>query len=134
MPVEPAASTSLRGRILLVDDEELILRVLTLMLSGNHEIVTTSAAKEALALCTAGERFDLILCDLMMPHMTGMDLHRELARIAPDQASRMIFLTGGAFTPAAQQFLADDSKEHIEKPFDTANLRAVIQRHLCGNP
>ena len=130
---EPAASASRRGRILLVDDEEALLRVLTLMLSSDHEVVATSAAKEALALCAAGERFDLILCDLMMPRMTGMDLHRELARIAPDQASRMIFLTGGAFTPASQQFLADDSRAYIEKPFDTTNLRALIQRHLRGH-
>ena len=66
----------------------------------------------------------------MMPDMTGMDLHRELSRVAPDQASRMIFLTGGAFTASARQFLADAENEPIEKPFDPVNLRAVVQRHV----
>ena len=129
-PVEPPAPAALRGRILLVDDEPLLLRVESLILAAYHDVVARESAKEALALCAAGERFDLILCDLMMPAMTGMDLHRELTRVAPEQAARMIFLTGGAFTPAAQRFLADDSHEYVEKPFDSANLRAIIQRHL----
>ena len=66
----------------------------------------------------------------MMPDMTGMDLHRELVLTAPEQASRMIFVTGGAFTEKAQQFLAETSTEHIEKPFHAANLRAIVHRYL----
>jgi CheY-like chemotaxis protein len=133
VPVQPAKSTNLRGRVLVVDDEAMLLRVLRLILSDDHDVVTTASATEALALCTGGQKFDLILCDLMMPEMSGMDLHRELARINPDQAARIIFLTGGAFTPAAQSFLSDGTKEYIEKPFDSANLRAIVQRHLRAN-
>jgi FixJ family two-component response regulator len=62
--------------------------------------------------------------------MTGMDLHRELSRVAPEQANRMIFLTGGAFTAMARNFLSETCKEHIDKPFDPANLRAIAQRYL----
>jgi CheY-like chemotaxis protein len=69
-----------------------------------------------------------------MPHMTGMDLYRELLRVAPQQAERMIFVTGGAFTQAAQRFLADTTRQHVEKPFDFADLRAIVQRHLEANP
>ena len=116
--------------ILLVDDEPFILRIVTLVLGKEHEVVARESAVEALALITSGERFDLILCDLMMPQMTGEELHGELIRVAPEQASRMIFLTGGAFTLASQRFLADSAIEYIEKPFDSTNLRAVVQRHL----
>ena len=87
-----------------------------------------------LGRCAGGETFDLILCDLMMPDMTGMDLHRELSGTAPEQASRMIFLTGGAFTATALQFLSETPKEHIEKPFHAANLRAIVQRYLRSAP
>ena len=59
-----------------------------------------------------------------------MDLHRELARIAPEQAAKMIFITGGAFTAKALQFLSETTREHIEKPFHPANLRAIVQRYL----
>ena len=66
----------------------------------------------------------------MMPDMTGMDLHAELIQIAPELAANMVFLTGGAFTPKAREFLAVTSVEHIEKPFEPANLRAFVQRYL----
>ena len=130
VPATPAESTQLRGRILLVDDEPFILRIISLVLGKAHEVVATPSAREALARITAGERFDLILCDLMMPLMTGVQLHQELSRVAPDQAGRMIFLTGGAFTDEARRFLADSATEYVEKPFDSSNLRAIVQRHL----
>jgi len=133
-PAEISVVAGRRGKILVVDDEELILRGMKRMLSTEHDVVTTTSAKEALARCAGGETFDLILCDLMMPDMTGMDLHRELSGTAPEQASRMIFLTGGAFTATALQFLSDTPKEHIEKPFHAANLRAIVQRHLRTTP
>jgi CheY-like chemotaxis protein len=66
----------------------------------------------------------------MMPVMTGMELHQELSCIAPDQAKRMIFLTGGAFTDRARAFLLEAHREHIEKPFDAPNLRTVVQDRL----
>lgn len=119
-----------RGRILIVDDEALVASVIRRVLAREHDVVTVLVATEALAMCAAGERFDLILCDLMMPVMTGMDLYREMMLVAPDQAAKMIFLTGGAFTDSARAFLTDPPKEYIEKPFDSANLRAIVQRYL----
>ncbi|MCU1280788.1 MAG: Sensor protein, partial [bacterium] len=129
-PVEPLPRAARRGRILVVDDEELVLRSVQRNLAKEHDVVAMLAAEAALALCAGGEKFDLILCDLMMPNMTGMDFHRELSRVAPEQASRMIFLTGGAFTAKARHFLSETPKEHIEKPFDPTNLRAIVQRYL----
>lgn len=54
----------------------------------------------------------------------------SVGQIAPDQADRMIFLTGGAFTTEARQFLSENPKEHLEKPFDPANLRVIVRRYL----
>ena len=119
-----------RGRILVVDDETLVVRGMVRILSREHDVQASVAATEALALCMAGEKFDLILCDLMMPDMTGMELHRRLVEAHPDQADRMIFVTGGAFSEEARQFLARYPKEHVEKPFDPRNLRALVQRYL----
>ncbi|MDQ3366617.1 MAG: response regulator [Myxococcota bacterium] len=126
--VDPAAGR--RGRIMVIDDEVLVLRGVVRVLSKQHDVVPIVIAREALALCSAGERFDLILCDLMMPDMTGMQLHHELSLVAPEQADRMIFLTGGAFSAEARRFLSEDPKEHLEKPFEPANLRAIVQRYL----
>ena len=123
-------SASRRGRILIVDDEDMIIRIVTRILEKEHDVVATVDARKALALCAAGEKFDLILCDLMMPVMTGMELHSEISLISPEQAKAMIFVTGGAFTDKTRSFLSDTPKEHIEKPFDAANLRAIVQRYL----
>jgi PAS domain S-box-containing protein len=127
-PATPSATR--RGRILIVDDEAMIIRILTKILGKEHDVVATVDAREALALCAGGEKFDLILCDMMMPIMTGIELHSEISLLSAEQAKAMIFVTGGAFTEKTRSFLSDPPKEHIEKPFDAANLRAILQRYL----
>jgi CheY-like chemotaxis protein len=85
-----------------------------------------TSARAALERLRAGERFDAILCDLMMPEMTGMQFHAGLSAAAPEQASRVLFLTGGAFTPATQAFLAGVPNPRVDKPFDGDALRAIV--------
>ena len=119
-----------RAKVLVIDDEQLMLNAVQRILANEHDVVVTLAARDALAMCARGQTFDLILCDLMMPDMTGMDLYLELVRIAPVLAEHMVFLTGGAFTPKARDFLAATLVEHIEKPFEAGNLRAFVQRYL----
>jgi CheY-like chemotaxis protein len=110
----------------VVDDESIILKALQRLLVAEHEVTLLSTAGEARDRLLAGEEYDVILCDLMMPQMTGMDLHAELLRALPDQAARMVFLTGGAFTPDARAFLDGVPNQRIEKPFDTQHLRSII--------
>lgn len=124
LPAEGAAVR--RGRVLVVDDEALVLAAVRRTLAPEHEVTTTTSAQEALSLVTAGAKFDVILCDVMMPFMTGMHLYAELCRVAPDQAERVVFVTGGAFTPRAREFLETSRNLRIEKPFELAALRAVI--------
>jgi CheY-like chemotaxis protein len=74
----------------------------------------------------AGERFDVILSDLMMPQMTGMDLFGELARRVPEAVPRVVFLTGGAFTPRARDFLEQVPNNRLEKPIDPGLLAQAV--------
>jgi PAS domain S-box-containing protein len=135
---EPAVSASVvmnqvpgrRGQILVVDDDMVVLRSINRVLGRDHQVTTTASAKEALGFCLAGNTFDLLLCDLMMPDMSGIDLHHELSRLIPLQAEKMLFLTGGAFTEKERQFLSDVPREHLEKPYSAANLRAVVRRYV----
>jgi CheY-like chemotaxis protein len=129
--VPPDVVAGRRARILVIDDEPMLCTVIKTVLGIDHDVTTVTRAKEALGKTAGGERFDLILCDLMMPEMTGMDLHAMLAELAPDQAARMVFMTGGAFTESAQAFLARLPNESIEKPFKSAKLREVIARLLA---
>jgi CheY-like chemotaxis protein len=100
------------------------------MLAANHDATAVTRATEALIRLPNDEPYDVILCDLMMPEMTGMDLHAELSRVAPEQARRIVFMTGGAFTDRARQFLEQVENERIEKPIDLGALKALIQEMM----
>ena len=123
----PSVAHRPRGRVLVVDDEPAICAALKRVLAPEHEVVALTSALEARSRIARGEHFDVILCDLMMPKMTGMDLHAEFTVLAPDQAERMVFVTGGAFTEKARRFLGTVPNIRLEKPFDTAGLRALIR-------
>jgi CheY-like chemotaxis protein/two-component sensor histidine kinase len=125
--VEPARR---RGRVLVIDDEVMVAAAVRRAIEGEHDVATLNSAVDALQRITGGERFDVILCDLMMPVMTGMDLHAELSRLEPGQAAQMIFLTGGAFTAKARAFLDQVPNPRLEKPFDLANLRVLVNERI----
>lgn len=119
-PRTPAAP----ARVLLIDDEPLVARSLARLLAPRTvEVVTSGQA--ALAACRAGA-FDAIVCDLMMPEITGMELHAQLRDAAPALADRMIFMTGGTFTADATAFVAQVGNPVLTKPVDAAQLRAAV--------
>jgi signal transduction histidine kinase/CheY-like chemotaxis protein len=126
----PHAVVPRRGRILVVDDEPLVTLAVTRALGREHDVTAVDSGEKVLALLAEGGRFDVILCDLMMPQLTGMDLHAELALRAPDQAARMVFMSGGVFTTRGRDFLDAVHNPRIEKPFDSQGLRSLISKLL----
>ena len=129
-PSAPSASASIRGRILVVDDDPLVARSLAKLLAHDHDVELSHDPRGVALRILAGESFDVILCDLMMPEMTGMDLHAAIAEKCPEQAQRIVFITGGVFTPAARSFVGRTSNKVLEKPFDLNQLRAVLDEQL----
>jgi signal transduction histidine kinase len=123
-----------RARVLLVDDEAAVGAAVQRTLSRHHDVVFVTNAKEALARVAAGERFDVILSDFMMPEITGMELHERLQQIDADQAKRVVFLTGGAFTPESRLYLDSVANRVVEKPFRTADLLSVIGEIAGAGP
>ncbi|MBS2022318.1 MAG: response regulator [Deltaproteobacteria bacterium] len=124
---EPSSEPEVpRGRVLIVDDEPLILSAASRTLSAQHEVEAVGSGQAALEKLRAGLRYDAIICDLMMPEVTGMDLYETLLEWHPEQAQRVVFLSGGAFTPAAQEFLNRALRPILEKPFRGWELRAAV--------
>ena len=113
-------------RILVVDDDPLVLRSLTRVLARDFEIASARNGREALDLVRAGGTFDAMLCDLMMPELSGIELHELLERDDPELAKRTIFLTGGAFSGRAQTFLEAVGQPHLEKPVDLKTVRELL--------
>ena len=131
-PVEAAAPVRL-GRVLVVDDEEPLLRAITEILElDGLAVTTTSNPREALAMLAGGQRFDVILSDMSMPDMTGIDFYEALRAQDEGLAQRMVFMSGGAVTEKADQFLKGLVNPYVAKPFKSADLRRSIQRALAA--
>jgi signal transduction histidine kinase len=126
VPPRAVEEPARRARVLVVDDEITICRVLERGLGCHHDVVALTSGKEAVARIASGERFDAILCDIMMPEVTGLEIYEMLSRVAIEQAKRMIFMTGGAFTEKSRAFLDTVTNPRVEKPFEIPNILAII--------
>jgi len=119
-----------RARVLVVDDEPKLGRVIARILAPEHDVLVLTSAEEALDRISAGERFDLILCDLVMPGMDGVELYERVGAIAPALVGRIVMMTGGAFTERTLAFLDRPSICRLDKPFDAAHLRHLVRERL----
>ncbi len=119
-----------RGLVAVVDDEPGVRRAITRILGAEHDVEEFDNARELAERIADGARYDTILCDLMMPDMTGMELHGVLARAMPEQGDAMIFMTGGIFTEGAQAFLDAVPNPRLEKPFEAGPLRTLIRNRI----
>ncbi len=129
MPPSVAPPSTSVADILCIDDEPAIGLAFRRVLKA-HRVTVVGQARQALELLRAGNQYDVILSDLMMPGMTGMDLFQELVREFPRDAARVVFVTGGAFTANTAAFLDEVPNERIEKPFSSEELRVMVQKFL----
>jgi CheY-like chemotaxis protein len=109
-----------------VDDEPRLAQTLKLLLEPEHDITILGDARAALEQLRNGPPYDAILCDLMMKEMNGSQFYEELSRLIPEQARRIIFMTGGAFTPSARDFLGRVPNPHLLKPFRKSELDKLL--------
>jgi PAS domain S-box-containing protein len=114
------------GRVLVVDDEDLVREAVRRMLR-HYVVATASSARDALALLEAGETYDALVCDVMMPGMGGVDFYETLAERDPEAARRVVFVTGGALTARDGEFLKSVPNPTVEKPFEPSALRRAIE-------
>ena len=126
VPALPAPIGKQRGRLLVVDDDSAIRRSFTRFVRNRHDVVVAESAADALQQLQDGERFDVILCDMMMPEISGQDFYARVQELVPEQAERVVFMTGGAFTSETRDFLPT-ARRLLEKPFEAAQLEAMIQ-------
>jgi CheY-like chemotaxis protein/two-component sensor histidine kinase len=124
----PRPQAARRRRVVVIDDEAHICSALRRMLKSEHDVVTYTDAREALETLLGDGHVDAILCDLMMPHLTGMDVHAALCARRPDVARRMVFLSGGAFSQTARAFLQRPDVLSLDKPFTLERLRRALRR------
>ncbi len=128
--VHTAEPSARRPSVLVIDDEKMMCDLLSNMLRDDYDVTTFSSSPVARDRLLKPGLFDVVLCDLMMPELTGMDLHAEVQRKRPEQAARFVFMTGGTFTGQASRFLDDIDTPPLMKPFRQGELRSAIERRL----
>jgi CheY-like chemotaxis protein len=129
----PLPSHKRRAHVLVVDDELPIATTMRELLGLEHEIFIATGAREALAVIRSGANFDVIFCDLMMPGMSGVDLYEQLRVQSPGLERKIVFMTGGAFTTRAAEFLASVDNRRIEKPFSLGLLERIVREMAAAS-
>ena len=125
-PPQSATCRANRARVLVVDDEVAIGKAIRRILNTEHDVTFESDARVALERLLT-ETFDVVFCDLMMPNMSGMDFFDEVLRRSPGQAERIVFLTGGAFSPRSEEFLRASQNVCLPKPFSREQVSKVVR-------
>lgn len=115
-----------RARILIIDDEPLLGQTLRFAFQGRHDVEVAASGREALERLAADTEFDLVLCDLMMPDVSGEHVFRAVSERSPGLLPRFVFMTGGAFTERAQEFLAQFAGRQLEKPFNIDEVELLL--------
>jgi CheY-like chemotaxis protein len=111
---------------MVVDDDALVAEMIARLLRRDHEVVVASCGEEALAHIQSGEWFDAIVSDVMMPNMTGVELLEHLVTLAPEQARRLLFLSGGVFAAETRARLEELGTVQLDKPINGRDLRAAV--------
>ncbi|HWP07366.1 MAG TPA: ATP-binding protein [Polyangiaceae bacterium] len=130
-PSEPISTQTARRtvppqRVLVMDDDRAVGEALLQGL-GQHDVTVVGSAEAGLEAVKAGT-FNLILCDVMMPVMTGIDFYQRLSEVDPAQLDRVVFITGGVLTDSARSFLDRHAVSCLEKPVSIEQLEAVVAR------
>lgn len=124
----PPPPSSDRPSVLIIDDDPRVGSAIRRLLSHDANVSVMLSAEEALETLKGGRRFGLIICDLMMPGMTGMQFHEALLRELPEVLPRVAYMTGGAFSQSARDFLGRIQNPRLEKPIDVDVLRALVRQ------
>ncbi|MDB4998576.1 MAG: sensor histidine kinase [Myxococcaceae bacterium] len=127
VPLTQPLSAPRRMRLLVIDDEIAVAKCVARMLRAECDVVIVATAVEGLAKLDADPPFDAVLCDLMMPHMSGMDFYDAVCAAHPQIVSRLFFMTGGAFTSRATQFVESLAHPPLDKPLRAAALRSMLE-------
>ncbi|MDP2272735.1 MAG: ATP-binding protein [Archangium sp.] len=130
-PVAPKRAGP-RGRVLVIDDEAMLGNTLRRVLKAHHDVELETSGRSALQRLSADRDFDVIFCDLMMPDLAGPAVFELIAGQHPELADRVVFLTGGAFSDAAQAFLARTPNLKIDKPFTRDQILEVVSRFVTS--
>ena len=127
-----SVASAQRPRLLVIDDEPVVGDLLGRVLGEDMEVVVEHEAPRGLERLLKGESFDLVLCDLSMPVISGPQLFDRVERHDAELARKMVFITGGSFDEDVDEFLEETTNTVLHKPFTSSELRRTVQNALAS--
>jgi CheY-like chemotaxis protein len=137
MPSETRYSSGIRvrvARVLIIDDEAALGEMLRRFFSDEFDVTVTTRPSDAVKWLSSDRWYDVVLCDVMMPGMTGLEVYERVREVRPDLADRIVFMTGGIVQAELQAALDRLPNLVLQKPFDLASLRELIGRRVRIEP
>lgn len=125
-PRSERVSASTRRSVLVVDDEPALLRTVQALLSDRFQVEVATSGDQAIHRLTGDAPPDVVLCDVQMPGVSGVDVFTRVARERPGLEDRIVFMSGGSFLDDTVRFLASVPNRRIEKPFSISALEAAL--------
>lgn len=132
-PLPPASRVAKRARVLVIDDDPGVGSTLRAMLEVHHEVKSVENGRDGLKALLGDEEFDVVFCDLVMPDLSGIDVYCTLELNRPERAQRLIFMTGDAYSPEAERFLAQVPNLRLEKPFSLTRVEQLLSRAVTAH-
>jgi len=120
-------------RVLVIDDDPLVGAAIAKILK-NYRVTFSQSATGALGRIQGGGKFGAIVCDVIMPGLSGIEFHAQVLRIAPELAHRMVFVSGFAHSPEIESFTIREGLRCVEKPVDPQELRTVLEQVTGEHP
>ena len=121
------------GRVLIIDDDRQVTASMAILFEGN-DVDVVHSGQEGLARLLSGEEYDWIFCDLMMRDVSGIDVYEQARQARPSLEQRFVFMTGGAFTQRAREFVAQVKCPCLAKPFHPHQVVAALKRRPSSSP
>ncbi len=115
------------SRVLVIDDDTAVAKMIAHILRASHDVVTEISPGSAMARLTSGDLFDLILCDITMPEMSGIQVYEAMHAIGGHISARFVFMTGGGLSTEEDGYLLQAGVPRLEKPFRPAELRSRVR-------
>jgi len=126
-PTRPSSAPA-AAAALVIDDNEVVRRGLARVLEQAGYAVTTAPHGLAALLALARRAYDVIVCDIMMPVMDGVDFYREMVKVRPEAAARVLFVTAWADEPTIGPILAETGRPVLQKPFEMDEFLTVVRQ------
>ena len=133
LDVEGTPASTSRLKVLVIDDDERVARSIARALE-RHDVRVETDPLQAIATLTRDATFDAVLCDVMMPTMSGIRVFVALQDQAPAHAARVVFITGGVFSEGVEAFLERIPNVCLAKPITEEDLEAAVQVAAQATP